>query len=160
MLLLRLLLALVIVHLTLCNGASITNRVSQTKSQEQQNKKLIKFKGIYASSLRLPMVRSSKPHTANASGGGAQSNIQDGRRENKPTYTTASTSINDEFMNKKRLLHRVTKKLTDRVKVARFKRPNINISDSINNLKKNDVFNQNKRKKILILMSDTGIFCG
>ena len=156
MLLLRLLIALVVAHLTLCNSVSINNRASNTNSQEK-NKKLIKFKGIYASSLRLPIVRGNKPHAANASGGSSQSNIQDGRRKNTPTYTTASTCINDEFMNKKRLLNRVTKKLTDRVKIARFKRPNINISDSINNLKKNDVFNQNKRKKILILMSDTGI---
>ncbi len=156
MLLLRLLIALVVAHLTLCNSVSITNRASNTNSQEKN--KGIKFKGIYASSLRLPIVRGNKPHAANASGGSSQSNnIQDGRRKNTPTYTTASTSINDEFMNKKRLLNRVTKKLTDRVKIARFKRPNINISDSINNLKKNDVFNQNKRKKILILMSDTGI---
>jgi 1,2-diacylglycerol 3-beta-galactosyltransferase len=59
-------------------------------------------------------------------------------------------------MNRKRLLNRVTKKIAERVKVMQFKKPNINIKESINNLKAKDVFNQNKRKKILILMSDTG----
>lgn len=160
MLLLRLLVALTIVHLTLCNSISIINGGVTKSNNDERKGKLIKFKGIYAASLRLPMVRSSKPRTASAStsssSSSSRSSRQDSHRISIP-MTTASTSINDEVMNKKRLLNRVTKKIADRVKVMQFKKPNINIKESINNLKAKDVFNQNKRKKILILMSDTGI---
>lgn len=159
MLLLRLLVALTIVHLTLCNSISIINGGVTKSNNDERKGKLIKFKGIYAASLRLPMVRSSKPRTASAStttsSSSSRSSRQDSHRISIPM--TTACSINDEFMNKKRLLNRVTKKIADRVKVVRFKKPNINIKESINNLKAKDVFNQNKRKKILILMSDTGI---
>ena len=159
MLLLRLLVALTIVHLTLCNSVSIINGGVKKSNNDERKGKLIKFKGIYAASLRLPMVRSSKPRTVSGStttsSSSSRSSRQDSHRISIPM--TTACSINDEFMNKKRLLNRVTKKIEDRVQVVRFKKPNINIKESINNLKAKDVFNQNKRKKILILMSDTGI---